>query len=620
MRISILVPYVRTNSRERSGFNRSSLIEFFKKKPQVVAVRLVVVVRTLRYLAAEWNRQESMPREARTRGKILREELSGLGPCFVKIGQTLSQRPDIVGEEACEELKSLQTENEPFDNDLAMHIIATELKWTGPLAPGVVPNGADPNGEPLFAWISEKPIASASLGQVYRARLHESAAGTIPGLDALDVAVKVQRPEAVRQIALDWTCASLALEALELYWRNFRPSGFEADLGLIADEIASNLFQELNYKQEAKNAAAFVDSLKFLGFVDAPHSVDALTTPCVLTTSWVNGRHLKDLTEAEGLRLTTMAVEACTASLVLTGYVHADPHEGNLMLCDETGRLVFLDFGLMSDVEGSIMEGFARGIQACLSEDYDALAVVFQDVGFVGTPLQWRQDEDQLFENRPLPEFAAELRASMESNPDGTSRFGALAVVLSALGKQWRMYTPPYVLLLIRTFLTLEGIAAKVDPSFNIYAVSLPWAVKRSLSPSSDQGIEALRSTLLTDTNQLQWDRVTRLLTEATEAKAADDKANKAVGRSHGPDAASKSKSRAADKSARGAEAIGALLGTSEGATLRRIAADLDSTDLLLRLLGREGRTARRFAARMLAEKVRQRCGRGCKETRTDLE
>ena len=76
---------------------------------------------------------------------------------------------------------------------------------------------------------------------------------------------QVQRPEAVRQIALDWTCLALALEALELYWKRTRPSGFNADLGQIADEIASNLFQELNYQTEAANAVRFKDSLSFLG-------------------------------------------------------------------------------------------------------------------------------------------------------------------------------------------------------------------------------------------------------------------------------------------------------------------------------------------------------------------
>jgi len=649
------------------GFNRSSLIDFFSSRPQVVLGRLVVVASSLNYVKNEWAKQEALPLGERDRGQILRDELAGLGPIFVKIGQTLSQRPDIVGEEACKELSQLQTENEPFADTVAMYIIAKELNWRGPIAPGVVPEGCpDPEGPPLFAWISDGPIASASLGQVYKARLHKDAVGKYEGVEEmlvdarqrqqqlqrqkgssdpkaeagdeededayLEVAVKVQRPECVRQIALDWTCSALALEALEYYWNKARPSGFEASLGEIADEIATGIFQELNYVQEAANAETFVQSLAFLGFVDAPKCVAGLTTSCVLTTAWVRGRHLKDLTEEEGLSLTTMAVEACTASLVLTGYVHADPHEGNLMLDDRTGRIVFLDFGLMSNVEAEIMEAFARGIQACLAEDYEALAVVFQDVGFVGTPLQWRLDETKAFAEKPMAEFATELRKSMQNDPDGTSRFGALATVLSALGDNWRMYTPPYVLLLIRTFLTLEGIAAKVDPSFNIYEVSLPWAIKRSLSPSSAMGVQSLRQALLTDTNQLQWSRLQALISEATsappasssESLEASESTPSGTSEASAPSSASAASSSSSStvvvsgkdtgngnsKSARGMEAVAALLGSPEGATLRRIAADLDSTDLFLRLVSREGRPLRRLAAKLLSEKLRMKRGR----------
>ena len=349
------------------GFNRPELIRFFSKRPQLVAARLLTITRVLNRIQREWDRQESLPLAERTRGAVVREELSNLGPCFVKIGQTLSQRPDIVGDEAAEELKMLQTENQPFADNLAMHIIASELGWKGPVAPGVVPAGADPNGKPLFASIAESPIASASLGQVYRAELRddfdlgsdkfletraigansdniqdvatddtkEGARGweedkvrksNLAGKGRF-VAVKVQRPEAVKQIALDWTCLALALESLEAYWRYVRPSGFEVSLGDIADEIAQGIFQELNYVQESENAEKFVDSLKFLGFVDAPTTIKELTTPCVLTTSWVDGAHLRSLSPEKGQEMVTMAVEACTASLVLTGYVHADPHE-----------------------------------------------------------------------------------------------------------------------------------------------------------------------------------------------------------------------------------------------------------------------------------------------------
>lgn len=237
--------------------------------------------------------------------------MARLGPCFVKIGQTLAQRPDLVGEEACEELKLLQTENAPFDSALARLIIAQELGWTGPLAPGLpgINGSTTTTGQPLFRSITPEPIASASLGQVYRAQLHSGQ----------EVAVKVQRPEAVRQIALDWTCLSLALAGLTWYWRVGRPSGFDVDLTQIADEIAGGVFQELDYRQEARNAARFAKSLDFLGFVDTPRALPELTTASVLTSEWVRGRHLRDLRPDEAASMTTMAVEACTASLVLTG-------------------------------------------------------------------------------------------------------------------------------------------------------------------------------------------------------------------------------------------------------------------------------------------------------------
>ena len=103
-----------------------------------------------------------------------------------------------------------------------------------------------------------------------------------------------------------------------------------------------------------------------------PVVLHELTAKRVLVTEWVQGAHLSYLSDQEGLRMTRMAVEACTASLVLTGYVHADPHEGNVMLADD-GSIVFLDFGLMSTIDPSIMEAFARGIQARLAEDWTTL-------------------------------------------------------------------------------------------------------------------------------------------------------------------------------------------------------------------------------------------------------
>ena len=162
-----------------------------------------------------------------------------------------------------------------------------------------------------------------------------------------------------------------------LFFRGCKGDGYS-----LIQHLGRGAYGEVWAAREAKNAEVFEASLDFLGFVGTPDVVYEYSTSRVLVTEWVKGQHLSSLSADAGLRMTRMAVEACTASLVLTGYVHADPHEGNLMLGDD-GRVVFLDFGLMSTVAPNIMEGFATGIQACLAEDYATLARVFVDVGFV---------------------------------------------------------------------------------------------------------------------------------------------------------------------------------------------------------------------------------------------
>merc|ERR1712176_1071024 len=114
----------------------------------------------------------------------------------------------------------------------------------------------------------------------------------------------------------------------------------------------------------------------------------------------------------------------------------------------------------------------------------------------------------------------------MSGAEGGTSRFGALATVLNTLSTRWKMQTPPYVLLLIRTFLTLEGIAGRVDPDFNIYEMAMPWAVRRSLSPATKEGISTLRSTLLTEDNKIQWSRLLEMVEEAAASNQEAEREN----------------------------------------------------------------------------------------------
>ncbi|KAH8075649.1 hypothetical protein JL721_1663 [Aureococcus anophagefferens] len=576
-------------------FSRESLQRFFRTRPHLVVNRFSSVAWTLRKAQEDWDASGGLKRGEKSpefdpttlagndvggRGARLCAALSSLGPVSVKLSQTLSQRPDIVGDEAAVSLKALQTQNVPYDDEIAWAIVREDLGWRGPIAPGV----GDGDGAPLFAAITPEPIAPG----VYKATTH----------DGREVAVKVQRPDAMEILSKDYQCFLLALSAVQLSWA-LSAGAFEADLKLIVDRVAADIYDELDYRKEAENGRDFEASLEFLGFVRTPEVLDEYTTRRVLVTEWVAGHHLSKLPAEEGLKMTRMAVEACTASLVLTGYVHADPHEGNLMLGDD-GKLVFLDFGLMSSVDPDIMEAFARGIQACLAEDYAGLAVCFRDVGFLTDPVQYRSDPaKEPFAPAPraadgsdplFPEFVDALTDAMETVEGGTSRFGALATVLNqVLAPNWKMFTPPYVLLLVRTFLTLEGIAAEVDPNFNIYEMSLPWAVRRSLAPSSAAGVDALRATLLTPENRVQWRRLLDLVpTEAAEAAAAEKTASTEQAKQ---------------------EAMNDAVGSPRsplGAALRQVLNEVDLNDLLARLRSREGRPLRRAASEALGAKV---CG-----------
>lgn len=182
----------------------------------------------------------------------------------------------------------------------------------------------------------------------------------------------------------------------------------------------------------------------------------------------------------------------------------------------------------------------------------------------------------------------------MEDAEGGLSRFGALSNVLFAMSDRWEEFTPPYILLLIRTFLTLEGVAGQVDPTFNIYESALPWAIQRAISPSTPEGAATLRSTFLTDDNKVQWLRFEQLIEEATaEAKGSSEE-----------DAVLSPRQSQRIGSVTAFDSFATVMGSSEGAPLRRIARDLDSPALMLKLASPSSRKLRRLAVGAIASAI----------------
>jgi len=493
---------------------------------------------------------------ASERGMALRDGLAEMGVFFVKMGQTFAQRPDLVGDDLAEELKGLQERNAPFDDGVALRIIAEDLGHRGPLAPGVLYEGCDPSGPTLLKELDPKHVASASLGQVYRGRLH----------DGREVALKVQRPGARDKIGLDW---AIAVGACKVYRELARSSN---DYSLIVDTVAAGIQLELDYHEEARNAQEFAVRHRFLPFVSSPAWVPEYTGPegsaNVLCLEWYPSRAPSELSREERRRLVEMAAEACVIQLLVTGFVHADPHEGNLRMGDD-GRVVFLDFGLMDNVDFGVMESFSAGIRSVLGEDWPTLVQAMQDARFTPTPLMKKTPEGAYQECSPQ-EFAEAVARQLKADQGGLSRFGAMAVALKALSDEYLMLTPPYVALLARTFITLEGMLGD-DPEmaekFNIYEVALPFAMTRLISPRTRRGQRTLRSALLEsppeghagpDGAMPRWETLLSLVEGQPEEHDGT-----------GPGAAEDPFGARQGVQAR-------LLQTSEGAFLRRLLYDVD--------------------------------------------
>jgi len=528
---------------------------YFSKSPTELAGRMAEVLSVIGRVYATWQYEERMgiPLERRTRGKKLRDGIARLGPVFIKMAQTLSTRPDIIGEEAADNLMVLQDQVGPFSTEEAHAIIKRELGWDG----AVCERDASKPGPAysLYKELSPEPIAAASIGQVYSGRLH----------DGSKVAVKVQRPGMARRIALD-----LHIIRLGFGWVEESGLNGSEDLDKIVDQVGAGIFQELDYTIEARNADEFRKSLRFLDYLFVPRHHANMTTKKVLTQQWIQGRPMKSLSLEEQKLMVQMGVECSSAQLFRTGLVHADPHEGNMLFTDD-GKLALLDFGLICRVDDDQQEAMANCILNILNSQWGELIDNLRIMDMLpeepqmwidengnqadytqGGPGSWKVISDD--------EFRRAFEVCMdgeEGNPKVRANFTELVLDLTKISTAYRFNLPPYMVFVIRSLTTLDFAAARTN--CNMYEVAAPTAIFRALSPRTDRGKKALEQMLLDKDGDVNWSKLVALSAQAnTAAEQGESGAAASTADEHARDAINR--------------LMNDLVDSSAGSALRRLA------------------------------------------------
>jgi predicted unusual protein kinase regulating ubiquinone biosynthesis (AarF/ABC1/UbiB family) len=425
------------------------------------------------------------PQVAQARSRETANLLAELGPAFIKAGQALSTRPDIVPPTLLEELARLQDQLPAFPSDLARACIEEDL-------------GADVDS--LFGSLEAEPISAASLGQVYRGSLH----------DGRSVAVKVQRPGLREQITLD-----LYIVRIIAGWLKANVGLIRSDLVALIDELGKRVFEEMDYFNEASNAERFAELHRPNPRIAVPAIYRELTSRRVLTMEWIEGVKLTRLEAVKAMgvdpeELVQVGVNCSLQQLLEHGFFHADPHPGNLLALAD-GRLAYLDFGMMSEVSRESRTGLIRAVVHLVNRNFDALSKDFVTLGFLAEEVNLKPI---------VPAFEQVFGQAIEL---GVSRMDFKAVTddLSGVMYKFPFQVPPYYALIIRSLVTLEGIALSVDRNFKILGAAYPYFARRLLE-DADPDLRRSLKEMLFDGEIFRWSRLENLVVSAGQQQQLD--------------------------------------------------------------------------------------------------
>ena len=452
-------------------------------RPWILFPRFIQIVGAISLLLARLIFQGSSNNDntQKNLAKFLLKTLIGLGPCFIKVGQALSTRPDLIRKDWLEELTNLQDNLPAFSNEKALEIIKSEL--------------GRPVNE-LFEVFPSDPIASASLGQVYKARLTET----------YWVAVKVQRPNLIFNIRRD----IVIIKILGVLSAPILPLNLGFGLGEIIDEFGRSLFEEIDYKKEASNAEKFSKLFHENNSVTIPKVEKHLSSLKVLTTSWIEGTKLKDRDELinnnlNPSKIIRTGVISGIQQLLEFGYFHADPHPGNMFALSghtgDLGNIAYVDFGMMDSISEEDRLTLTGAIVHLINNDFSAVAKDFQKLGF----LSKEQDLD------PLIPVLKEVLGSAIGKDVASFNFKEITNKFSELMFDYPFRVPARFALIIRAVVSQEGLALRLDPDFKIIDLAYPYVAKRILKSDTSEMLNILLDVIFDQNGKIRVERIENL-------------------------------------------------------------------------------------------------------------
>jgi predicted unusual protein kinase regulating ubiquinone biosynthesis (AarF/ABC1/UbiB family) len=418
------------------------------------------------------------------RSKDLRDKLARLGPSFVKAGQVLANRPDIVRADYMEQLCKLQDDVPAFPSEHAFAIMQREL------------------GRPLdevFEQISSTPVAAASLGQVYRATLKSTGE---------QVAVKVQRPGIEPVILRDL----VLFRELARFVNAVAIERLGCNAQLIVDEFGEKLLEELDYVQEGRNLSDFYQNFENDPVVKIPKFYKELSGAKMLTMEWIDGVRC---TDPRGIRESGIDVDEFIRVGVMSGLrqllefglFHGDPHPGNIFAMRD-GRIAYVDFGNVAQLSQTNKQTLVDAVVHAVNEDYDSMAGDFIRLGFLakGTDVA------------PIVPALEKIWQDARTASLQNFNFRTVTGAFNELVYQYPIRIPERFSLVIRSLLTQEGICMSLSPDFRFLEVAYPYVAKRLLTDRDASLRERLTQVLFDKDGTFSWRRLENLVALARES------------------------------------------------------------------------------------------------------